>query len=111
MNSDFNIGDEVYLSPEHCWGRGVNNPVGVLGVVVDRFEDGLGWWVSIDWSNGQTNSYREGDDDLLHNNPFSGKIEDMLLDIICECGTLSKEGSLPKDIVKRLLDSGLIREV
>lgn len=58
------------------------------------------------------NGYPENDSDLLRSNPLAdvGNLEEFLMDIVTECGTLSREGTTTKGIVKRLLNSGLIKE-
>lgn len=109
MNKDLPIGTKVFLSPESRWvGRGEYNPIGVAGEVVTQGTI----WVVVRWGENLTNSYVGDENDLLRSNPLAdvGNLKEFLMDIVTECGTLSREGTTAKGIVKRLLNSGLIKE-
>lgn len=112
MNKDLPIGTKVFLSPYSRWAADVEyNPLGVEGVIIRPIQEGHNW-VKVEWDGGLTNSYVGDENDLLQSNPLGDRdsLEEFLMDMVTECGTLSREGTTAKGIVERLLKSGLIKE-
>ena len=109
MNKDLPIGTKVFLSPDSRWAADATyNPLGVEGVILRPIQEGLNR-VKVKWDNGFTNSYVGDENDLLQSNPLGdvGNLGEFLMDIVIECGTLSREGTTAKGIVERLLNSEL----
>ena len=111
MNKDLPIGTKVFLSPDSRYAAhhgDEHNPIGVEGKVITQ----SAIWVVVRWGENLTNSYYGDENDLLQSNPLGdvGNLGEFLMDIVIECGTLSREGTAAKGIVERLLNSGLIKE-
>lgn len=111
MNKDLPIGTKVFLSPDSRFSAhhgAEHNPIGVEGKVITQSTI----WVVVRWGENLTNSYYGDENDLLQSNPLTdvGNLEEFLMDILTECGTLEMEGTTARGIVERLLNSGLIKE-
>jgi hypothetical protein len=61
------LGSRVKISPSsEFWGRGAYNPKDVEGVLVQNSGNSLPEFVyRVQWDNGHTNAYREGDLELV----------------------------------------------
>lgn len=60
MNKDITIGSRVSLSEDTEWPIRKDNPIGVLGTVID-----VDSWVGVEWDNGEWNCYKGCHDDLI----------------------------------------------
>jgi len=68
-----NIGDKVKMTSQgHAhWGAGPMNPVGEVGVI--RSQSRGSEWTRVEWPNGNKNSYKEGDIELVVEKPVKVK--------------------------------------
>ncbi len=60
-NQDLKVGDKVILSSRSKWFQCTDNPLNVVGEVVEKGNS----WVYVQWSNGGYNSYKSKDSDLI----------------------------------------------
>jgi hypothetical protein len=60
-NQDLKVGDKVILSSRSKWFQCTDNPLNVVGEVVEKGNS----WVFVQWSNGGYNSYKFEDSDLI----------------------------------------------
>ncbi|UNY40478.1 hypothetical protein KLEP7_gp97 [Pseudaeromonas phage vB_PpeM_ KLEP7] len=62
MNKDLDIGDRVLFDPSVSrWDIGSpSNPIETLGTV-----NGIDYWITVDWDNGEWNEYNPNDEDLI----------------------------------------------
>lgn len=63
MNKDIPVGSAVMLSDDTQWEIGFDNPIGVDGVVTGPSK--FTGYIGVSWSNGEKNSYRPHDSDLI----------------------------------------------
>lgn len=69
-----NIGDKVKITSQgHArWGAGPMNPVGEVGVIVKGYKHDPEW-TRVEWPDGNKNSYKDGDIELVIEKPIKVK--------------------------------------